>query len=726
MAIISKIRSYSVFLIVVIGIALAAFILGDFWKGSNKGRSIKNLGEVNGDVIKYQEFDKIVNENVDNYLKKNNIANISSSDLHQIRQSVWEEIVRERIMLEEYKELGLAISHDKKSMPSISPEELTDLVLGNNPHPYIYQNFINHKTGKFDRERVQQIVNNFDKMSQEDQAAWVSLERAIKDEKLNSKYKTLILQAYYTPTAFAKREYEERNTIAKIRFTSLPYKSISDSSIIINDEDYKKYYEEHKYEFEQEKSRDLVYVIFDIQPSAIDLALIDSSVDKIYNDFKTVKKEDIENFVKRNSETGIYDSSYHSRGSFSPQADSLLFSCEIGTVLKPYIDNKVYYIHRLMSKQFRPDSIKPGHILITYKGAKLSNENVTRSKDEAKRIADSLLAVVKKDSSTFSKLAAEFSDDLSAKENGGILGWLLEGELIKELNDACINYKVGDIILVSSDFGYHILKIFDKTKPVEKVQVATITKSIVASEKTINNIYAQAAEFASEAINADEFNKTVINKKLNKRTAQFVQEMDFSIPGVESAREVIRWAFDDKTKKNDASGQIFNCETKYVVAAVTEVRKKGIAPLEQVKTYIEPLVKREKKAQILIEKMQNNISGVNDINQLAAKLQSKVDTVDRLVFSSNNLPGFGPELSFIGSVFTFTENKLSKPLKGEQAIFAVYVDNIEKAEPEKDFEPWKAQVTGFFKSRLMNPQNDDVYSALKRKANIVDNRRYYY
>lgn len=726
MAIIGKIRSYSGLLIAIIGIALAAFVLGDFWSGTNTRGSIKDFGEINGELIKYQEFDKIVNDNVQNYLQKNNLTNISAADLHQIRQSVWDEIVKEKIMLEEYVSLGLAISHGKKSMPSISPEELSDLVIGANPHPYIFQNFIDPNTGMFDRARVQSIVENFENMSPEDQRAWIALEKAIKDEKINSKYRTLISQGYYTPTAFAKREYLERNNIAEVRFTALPYKNVSDTSVVINDEDYKKYYNEHKHEFEQEKSRDLIYVVFDILPSFSDRVLIDSNVNKIYKDFKLIDKADLVNFVRRNSDESFYDSSFYSKGSFSPRIDSLLFSSEIGTTLEPYVENNIYLLHRLVAKQLRPDSLKPAHIFITYKGAERSDNNVVRTKDEAKNLADSLLAVVRKDTSSFSQIARNFSDDLSAKENGGHLGWMSDGSLLKELNDACIESKIGDIVLVNTKFGYHIVKLFNKTKPVTKIQVATITRSINPSEKTIDNIYSQAAEFATEAINVTEFERVVVDKKLNKRTAQFIHEMDNTLPGVESAREIVQWAFNDKTEKNDASGQIFNCESKYVVAALTEVREKGIAPLEQVKSYIEPLVKREKKAEILIEKMKNNINGINDINQLSIKLNTVVDTIDYLTFSSNNIPNFGQEPIVVGNIFAIAKNTLSKPIKGEQAVYAIFIDNIKEAEQEDDFSPWKAQVTGFFKSRLMNPQNDDVYNALRRKAKINDNRRYYY
>jgi peptidyl-prolyl cis-trans isomerase D len=726
MAIIGKIRNYSGLLIAIIGIALAAFVLGDFWSGSNTRGSIKDFGEINGELVKYQEFEKLVNDNVQNYIQKNNIANIAPNELHQIRQAVWEDIVKEKIMLEEYVALGLAISYEKTSKPSISPEELSDLVLGANPHPYIYQNFINPNTGTFDRERVQSIVDNFENMSPEDQIAWVALEKAIKDEKLNSKYRTLISQGYYTPTALAKREYTERNTVAEVRFVALPYKEVSDSAIVVTDEDYKNYYNEHKYEFEQEKSRDLIYVVFDIKPSLTDRALIDSTVSKIYNEFKEIDDKELVTFVRKNSEESYYDSSFYSKGSFSPKVDSLLFSSDIGKVVEPYVDNNMYFIHRVVAKETRPDSLKPAHIFITYKGAERSEDNVTRTKEDAQKLADSLLAVVKRDTSAFSAMAREFSDDLSAKENGGHLGWMKDGSLLKELNDACINSNIGDIVIVNTQFGYHILKIFDKTKAVEKIQVATILRSISASEKTVDNIYAQAADFATEAVDAGEFERAVIDKKLNKRTAQFVREMDNTLPGVESAREVVQWAFGDKTEKNDASGQIFNCESKYVVAAVVEVREKGIASLEQVKSYIEPLVKREKKAEILTEKLNNNMNGISDINQLAVKLNTKVDTIDYLTFSSNNIPDYGSEPIFVGNVFTQSKNTLSKPIKGDQAIYAAYIYNIKEAEAEEDMAPWKAQVTGFFKSRLMNPQNDDVYNALFRKAEITDNRRYYY
>jgi len=726
MAIIGKIRSYSGLLIAIIGIALAAFVLGDFWNSGNSRAKIKDFGEINGETIKYEMFDKLVNEQVENYLQRNNLANISPDEIFEIRQSVWDQIVKDQIMLEEYKALGLAVQHSKSSMPSISPEELSELIIGDNPHPYIFQNFIDPRTGMYDKQRVRSIVENFENMEPKDQIAWVALEKAIKDERLSSKYKTLVSQSYYVPTPFAKREFQERNTIAKIRLTASNYKSISDSLAVPSEEDYKNYYNEHKKEFQQDKSRDIAYVIFDIVPSIEDRANIDSAVAKIYKEFSTIGSDELINYVRRNSEEGTYDSAFYKKGTLSIQIDSIIFKSSIGTVTEPYIENNVYYIHRLVDKQNRPDSMRASHIFITYKGAGRADQNVVRTKVEAQNLADSLLSVIKKDTSAFSSLARTFSDDASAKENGGDLGWLPDGHLIKELNDACINSKIGDVVLVKSTFGMHILKVKDKKVPVEKVQVATITKNIVASEKTIDKIYAQAAEFATEATSAEEFDRVVIEKKLNKRTAQYVQEMSNKLPGVESAREVIQWLFADETEKGETSGQIFNCETKYVVAAVTDVREKGIATLEQVKTYIDPLVRREKKAQMLTEKMSAAMAGVNDLNIIASKLSLKVDTINNLTFSTYNLPGLGPEPKIIGTVFTLKTGLISKPIKGDQGVYAIIVDEIQPAADETDFSPWKAQATGFFKSRLSNPQSDEIYDALKRKADITDNRRYYY
>jgi parvulin-like peptidyl-prolyl isomerase len=373
--------------------------------------------------------------------------------------------------------------------------------------------------------------------------------------------------------------------------------------------------------------------------------------------------------------------------------------------------------------QNRPDSIKASHILIAYKDAPNPMENITRSKDQAKKTIDSILAIVKKDVAGFANMAMVKSDYPTAKKDAGDLNWMADGDInFKFFYDSCLNAKVGDVKIIQSSMGYHVLYVTGKKEPVKKVKVAIVKQDIKPSSETVNKFQVQASEFAGANRTTEQFNKTITDKGLNKRSAQFVKEMDYTIPGLESSRDLIRWAFDEKTEKGMVSEQVFDNSGLFVVALVVEKREKGIAPLEQIKTYLEPLVKREKKADQLIEKVKTASNNTKDIYQIASKLNVTVDTVDQLTFSAYNFPKYGPEPELIGTIFTMKKNDLSAPIKGKMAIYEVLLQDMVTPATAANTDMIKMQTVSYFKSRVEN----EVFRAIKDKTEIEDNRIFYY
>jgi peptidyl-prolyl cis-trans isomerase D len=270
--------------------------------------------------------------------------------------------------------------------------------------------------------------------------------------------------------------------------------------------------------------------------------------------------------------------------------------------------------------------------------------------------------------------------------------------------------------------GFHVVKLDAKQAPVKKVKVAILKRDIKPSSETYDAYLAQASSFAGANRDAEAFNKSVAAQGINKRNAQYIREMDYTIPGIETARDIIRWAFGEETKKGMVSEQVFDAQGKYVVALLVEKREKGIAPLEQIKTYIEPLVKREKKAEQIINKIDGAKSGSNDIYQIASKLNVPVDTLGMLTFASGNLPNFGPEPELIGSIFASEKGNLSAPVKGKMAVYSYIVDDFVSPPASINPDMLKMQVMSYFRSRISN----DVFRYIKDKTDIVDNRIFYY
>lgn len=723
MAIIGKLRKHSALIVILVGVAIAGFVLQDLFRKNGSGRgSIDTFAKIGSEKISKIDFDAKVEEQVTLYKQQSQKENLTSAENFQLMVQTWNQLEKETIMQKEFEELGLAIEHEKTSKASISSEELYDLMMGKNLSPYVVQNFADPNTGRVNTQQIQNIITNFDQMKDEDKLQWKRFEEGIKTERLNTKYNTLVEKGYYMPKAFVQRITGDANKTAKIRFYGIKYQTISDSAIAVTDDDYKKYYDEHSYEFEQENSRDIDYVVFEVLPSQADLDKIKEKVDTMFKDFQSLELKDVENFVKANSDAP-YDSSFFKKGALPVKIDSIIFASPVGAIIPPYSENNAYYMARLMQIQNRPDSIKASQILIAYKDAPNPMQNITRTKEQAKKLVDSLLMVAKKDVKNFATLASINSDFPSAKKDGGDLGWFADGdENTKFFYDSSFIAKVGDVKVIQSSMGYHVLYVSDKKEPVKKVKVAILQQDIKASSDTYNKYLADASAFAGASRTAEQFTKNVADKGLNKRSAQFVNPMDYTIPGLESARDIIRWAFNEETEKGMVSEQVFESEGKFVVALLAEKREKGIAPLEQIKTYIEPLVKREKKATQIIEKVNSASNATKDIYQIAGKVNAVVDTVDALTFSSYNFPDYGPEPELIGTIFTLKKNTISAPIKGKMAIYQVWVDDI--AEPPSQINPdmIKMQLTSYFRQRVSN----DLFKAIKDETKIVDNRIFYY
>jgi peptidyl-prolyl cis-trans isomerase D len=702
MAIIGSIQKHSKIVIVIIGFALLAFVVGSF-TGKNH-QNTNYVGEINGDKIRGTDFNAKVDEASEMRKQMSGRTNIPAAESFSIRESVWNQMVSELIMQKQYDKLGIEVSKD----------EMDDMITGKNPHQYIVQNFTDPKTGKFDPKQVKQFVDNLDKVDPAMRSRFLMIEKQIKDSRMAEKYQNLIANAFYVPKAFAKKEYLARNEHVSLSTIGLRYETVPDSQIKLTDDDYQKYYDENKNRFEQEASRDMDYIVYDVKPSAEDMKAINSDEEKIYTDFQTVK--DIPDFVNTNSDVR-YDSTWMKKGSLPTRLDSLAFAGKPGTFIAPFIENNMYTMAKVIAEQSRPDSLKASHVLITFEGSQAGG---TRTKEAAKKLADSLLMVAKKDPKKMPLLAMKYSDDPSAKQNVGDMGWFADGSMVPSFNNACVNGKVGDVVLIESQFGFHIINITGKTAPIKKIRVAIVARKIDAGNETYAKAYSDASSFAGENTTTEAFEKDVTTKGLNKRTMERIRPSDGQLPGIDNAREVIRWAFNKKTEQGMVS-PVFDCTGKYVVATMKMIREKGIAPLDQIKNDIKSLVMREKKADVLLAKL-DKVTASKDFGQMATTLGAKIDTIQNITFASPNLPFYGREPAVVGTAFGLKKDQISKPVKGEVAAFLIKIDEVSPAPPAVNYDNEKSVMVNNFRSRVYR----EVYQAIMDKTKIVDNRTTFY
>jgi parvulin-like peptidyl-prolyl isomerase len=272
-----------------------------------------------------------------------------------------------------------------------------------------------------------------------------NLIEAIRQDRLNTKFNVLIGKAYYMPSALVLKDYQLKNVKASFNFVAQSFTLVPDSLVKVSDKDLIAYYDKHKQNYEQEESRDIDYVVFDVLPSAEDYAAAENEIKRLYEEMAT--SNDIVNFVNFNSDEK-YDSTFKKKGTLPIQIDSIMFNSPVGTMVGPWMENNTYYIAKLLDVQERPDSLKASHILISYQGAYGAGQDIKRTKEQANKLADSLTSVLKTNKKKFSELAVQFSNDPSVQQNSGDLGWFADGQMIYPFNQAVLKTKVGDITLV--------------------------------------------------------------------------------------------------------------------------------------------------------------------------------------------------------------------------------------------------------------------------------------
>lgn len=706
MAVIGKIRSYSGLLIAVIGIALAAFVLGDFLGYGPTGAQTMEVGQVGSTKIVYPQFEERVAQSVDNWRNQTQRQTPDARETFQIRQQVWDQMVREVLMGREFEQLGLQVSAD----------ELTELVIGSDPHPAILQSFTNPNDGSFDPQSVIEFIQNLDQMDPSMQNQWFMLEDYIREQRKETKYHTLIRKGFFMPEVLARKDYQDKNGTADIRLVAKRFNEIDDSLVSVSDRDLRSIYNERKQEFTRENSRDLEYVVFPILPSEQDREIIRQETERLKAEM--AQSENIENFINANSDSR-FNPMFVSREQLSPEIDEVLFDAEPGTMHGPYVDNNAFVVSMLTDVQFRPDSMQASHILISHRATRTATPETTRTREQAQQKADSILNVVRRSPGTFATLATELSEDPSAVTNQGDLGWFPDGAMVQPFNEAVINTPVNNFTIAESEFGFHVIRVTGKSPATRKVQVAHLTRNIEYSNQTFQRVYNEASAFSVTLRDNKDFDAVAEEQGLSKRIADNIRPMDNTIPGIDSPRAIIQWAFAERTEEGSIS-QIFDIDGRFVVARVAKVKEEGVPSLEEIREEIMAIAIREKKAEMIAEEFRQ-AQGAG-INEKAASLGLDARNVENVRFNSNTLQGFGAEPAVIGSIFALEVNTVSTPIKGNAGVFMVEITRKDEAIEPENLQAQQNQLQTTFRNRVPG----ESVRALRENAEITDNRHMFY
>jgi peptidyl-prolyl cis-trans isomerase D len=701
MAILEKLRvKAGLLLAIVIGLSLAAFILSDFLDsgGSLFNRSKYEIAEVSGKSVAYTDYENLVTKLERIQQLQSGQTSLDENTMDQIRSITWDNMIQDMLLEKQYEKTGV----------TVSSEELSEMIMGENPHPYIAQLFTDQRTGVLNRQYLNAFMQrvNSDEPSDEKEY-YLYIENEIIRQRKNTKYLNLIRKGLYATNFEAKRQQDESSLSVDLDFIVKGFNSMSDSAIRVSDKEISKYYKQNLNLFKQTESRDIRYITFDVIPSGEDTLAAKKWIDETKPEFE--ESEDIKQFVNMESDEP-FDEINHKNGELNDTINDFMFNAQIGASFGPYYLNGAFRISRLAAIHYLPDSVKARHILL-----QVTQDNV----NTVKNTADSLVDMIKK-GADFGMLAMVNSIDGSA-QTGGDLGWFREGQMVKSFSDSCFFAKKGDIKIVASQYGLHIVQIMDQSKPVKKVQVGTVAKKITASEETDNDYYIRANEFAGVNDTYDKFNAAVESKEMSSsaHSAMNILPMDKKVNDLESARTLVSWVY--KAELHDVS-TVFKFGDQYLVAVVDKVREHGNAPLADVKADIENRIKQEKKAEEITAELKLKTETANTIEDLAKSLGLQAEPVSGIKFTSSSLGSAGVEPEVIAAAWASEKGKISPPVVGENGVYVFSVKNISTPAQNEDMNVSRNYVERNYAALA----NYYAYEALKELANIIDNRREFY
>lgn len=707
MATLQTIRTRAGLLIaIVIGISLAAFILGDLLQSGSSifQKNQMEIGEINGEAIQYPDFQRQVEELGEIYKQNTQQSQLDENSWVQVREQTWQNTVQKIVMGDVYKDLGIEVTSD----------ELFDMLQGANLHPIIQQLFRNPNTGQVDRSAVVNFLKQLEtNVAPEQKAYWLYLEKQIVDERTQSKYSNMVGKGLYVTTAEARESLTASARQVNFEYISLMHNSVTDSAVSISENDLKAYYDAHKKDFKQEKMRDIEYITFTVKPSAADYKDAEKWINDIKADFANAS--DNVQFVNSNSDVS-FDGTWYKKESLPAGVGAWIFDegAQVNATFGPYFENDSYTVAKLDSLAMMPDSVQARHILLKPE----TQEDVMR----LQLLADSLKTAIEK-GSNFAALAMQFSTDQGSAINGGDLGWFGRGQMVKPFEEVAFKNAKNEVRIVPSQFGIHIVQTTDRGKLTQQARVASLVRNVQPSTRTYQDTYAQASKFASANTDAEKFNAAVVAEKLSKRVAS-VRENDREIIGLENARILIRAAYEAETGDVLATSQgspIFELGNNFVIGILTKATEEGESTFEEAKTRVELAVSKEKKAEYLAKKAANAIEGKTDLYAVASQLNTEVRSAENINFNSFSIPGLGAEPMVVGTVTALDANKISKPVTGNNGVFVVKVTSVNQG-PEQSVKTEQtrlAQSVGYRAS-------SQALEAQRKKADIVDKRAKFY
>lgn len=717
MAILNKIRQRSLFLILVIAMALFSFVLADLFRNSSgfSSKSQNVVASINGEDIEREDFMAQV-ENLQRQFG-------GSRSSTQVMNQVYDIEVRKAVLNSQYEALGLSVERDH--MRALLEQSVSS-----------YEEFKN-EDGVYDENKLNEFIANLKEFPNEVQTlgntpinyeSWTNFEADVSQRGKEQAYFNMVKAGIIATLTDGELDYRLENDQIDIRYVQIPFSSIPDSTIQVSKSEITKYVNEHKSNYQVDESRDIVFVQFEEVASLDDEKAIESDLIALLEDKEeydpatkeTITKKgfknvtDYEEYLAENSATPFSDSFVFKTSLSDVIADSI-FNLKVGEVYGPYKESNLIKLTKVVEEKNLPDSAKVRHILIPYVGSARAAADVTQTEEEAKKTADSILYVVQRNRSKFPELVTEFSSDQGSLANGGEYDFHPYGTMVPEFNDFEFNGKVGDLEVVKSVFGFHIIEILGQTDKTKALKLATLSREVEPSEKTIDYVFNQTSKFEIAVADKD-FNEVAKENNYTVKPVNGIKVLDENIPGLGEQRAIVRWAFENETNQGDI--RRFNIPGGgFIVAKLVAKNKEGIMDAEKASVTALPAIRKEKKAQIIKDRVT-----ATTLNDIAAAEGQNLRSASAINMKTPTIAGAGREPQVVGAAFGLKEGETSKAIVGENGVYFV---EVTKVTPAVDLPSYQSNANRLSTTKAANV-NSKLFTALKEAAEIEDNRKNFY
>ena len=703
MAILNSIRKRGVFLIIIIALALFSFILADVIRngGFSSEKSLTTVATINGETLTRDIFMKQVE------LTQRNLG--ENGTTAQAINMVWDRELRNVLQQQQYDALGLTAQKEQL-------EESLRMGLASNP---TFQD----ADGVFSSLKVQEYIANVKATNPTAYQQWLDYENNLKSGALQTTYYNMIKAGMRSTLSEGEQEYRYQNDKINMQYVYVPYTSIPDTDVSVTDSEIEAYIRKNAADYEQTPQVDVQFVSFSEAPSDVDIADAETAITSLLKDREVYNSnikatevlkglentQDYQNFINDNSDVPFQDR-YFFKSDIPEAIAEDLFATPLNGIYGPYKLGNNNNISKVIGITQMPDSVQSRHILIRYQGSFRASDAISRSKEDAKAMADSIAGVLKRNKNKFEALAKTLSDDKSNSDNGGDLGYSGPGKLTKDFNDFIFDNKTGTLGVVETEFGFHVVEVQEQKNKQKAMKFATISKEIEASEKTLNEVFANASRFEVAAQKGD-FSQIAKTQELALKPVNKIGALDATIPGVGNNRSIVNWAFGEDVSVGDVKR--FSILDGYVVVQLTRKSPKGLMSIAEASSLVMPKLRNAYKAKQIMA----TISG-DDLDAIASSQGITVQNATAITMAAPTIPGAGAEPEVVGAAFAKAAGETTSLIAGEKGVFKVRVTAVNNAPALENYASYANQLN----SAATPAVNTKVYQALKNAAEIEDNR----